>query len=141
MSGDQDTQVQSEAAARHAIENLLYDYAALADQLDASGIGALLSQATLRSTAGVEVAGSAAIEEHLGGLFQTAQRSRHMMTNVRVTLSEDGASATSICLYNKWVINDAPVLDACGRYHSAFVLENGAWRFREHLIENQFRAK
>lgn len=126
-------------SARHFVENLLYEYTALADQLDADGIGRLLSGATLKSTAGVEVHGTDAISSHLSSLFVTAQKSRHMMSNVRVTVAPDGNSATSICLYNKWVIEGAPRLDAVGRYHSSFRRHEGTWRFESHLVENQWR--
>ena len=128
-------------AARNAIENLLYEYAALANDLDAKGIGELLSVATLRSTAGVEVHGGDEIAAHLGSLFETAQMSRHMMTNIQIDLADDGLSATTVCLYNKWVIEDRPRLDAAGRYESSFVVDGGQWRFASHLVDSRWREK
>jgi hypothetical protein len=126
-------------AARNAIENLLYEYAARANELDAAGIGELLSEATLRSTAGVQVSGGEAIAAHLGGLFETAQKSRHMMSNIQIDLADDGLSASTVCLYNKWVIEDRPRLDAAGRYESSFVVEKGQWRFASHLVDSRWR--
>ena len=42
---------------RHAVENLLYEYAARADELDYAGIGALFRHGRLRSHGGVDLAG------------------------------------------------------------------------------------
>lgn len=126
-------------AARNAIENLLYEYAALANDLDAKGIGELLSEATLRSTTGVTVQGRDEISKHLGTLFETVGKSRHMMSNIQIDLADDGLSASTVCLYNKWVIEDRPRVNAAGLYHSSFVVENGEWRFATHLVDSQWR--
>ena len=125
------------AACRAAAEQLLYEYAACADELDAHGVACVLGDARLTSHGGVELSGAEAIERHLTGLFATAQRSRHLITNIR--LSVDGTSASTICLYNKWVLNPDPQLDAAGRYHSQFELRDGQWRFAEHRVENMWR--
>jgi hypothetical protein len=132
-------ELRSFGAIRNSVENLLYSYAARADELDHAGIAELLSSARLTAHNGVELEGAEQIDDHLRGLFATAERSRHMITNVRVTVADDRRTATTECLYNKWVIGDEPAVDAAGRYRSGFRLTESGWTFAWHEIMPQWR--
>ncbi len=57
----------------------------------------MFKDATMRSTAGVECVGGEAVASHLGMLFETAQKSRHLIVNIRIELADDGLSATTTC--------------------------------------------
>jgi hypothetical protein len=126
-------------AIRHSVENLLYRYAALANELDHAGIAELFSSARLTSHGGVELEGAQQVGDHLRMLFETAERSRHMLVNIRIEVAADRRTATSDCLYNKWVIHDEPVVDAAGRYRSGFRLTENGWEFAWHEVRSQWR--
>jgi Arc/MetJ family transcription regulator len=126
--------------ARDHIENLLYRYAAYADELDAEALGDLLANAILRSHGGVEVSGREAIRRHLASLFATVTASRHMMANVRIDVDDETGTATAHCLYNKWVLEAVgPALDAVGRYRSEFRWTGEHWEFTEHVVNSEWR--
>jgi hypothetical protein len=125
---------------RHSVENLLYEYAARADELDYAGIGALMRNARLTSHGGADLTGEREISEHLKGLFATVGPSRHMLVNIRIDIAPDGLSARTRCLYNKWLLEPGPVVDAAGRYQSSFRLD-GEWEFAEHRVESLWRRR
>jgi ketosteroid isomerase-like protein len=133
------TDSEDMGAARHEIENLLYEYAACADKLDASGIGRLLTNGVLHTRDGHELTGGQAIEDHLSDVFATAQTSHHLLTNVRIGRAADPGELTASCLYMKWVLDEVPGLDASGSYTSRFRHSAGRWEFAAHRVINEWR--
>jgi len=123
---------------RHAIENLLYTYARLADDLDAEGIGTLMARATVIS-GGQSSTGRDEVVARLTPLFAEVEKSRHLMSNIVVTLGPDAATARATLLYDKWEIHDEPVVMASGRYASEFARNEDGWYFTSHHVQNAWR--
>jgi hypothetical protein len=123
---------------RHAIENLLYTYARLADDLDAEGIGILMARASVISH-GSTSTGHDEVVARLAPLFAEAEKSRHLMSNILVTLGSDGTTASATLYYDKWEIHDEPVVMASGRYASEFARDDDGWYFTSHHVQNAWR--
>jgi hypothetical protein len=123
---------------RHAIENLLYTYAQLADDLDAEGIGALMARASVISH-GSTSTGRDEVVARLTPLFAEAKKSRHLMSNIRVSLGSDGTTASATLYYDKWELHDEPVVMASGRYASDFARDDNGWYFTSHDVQNAWR--
>jgi 3-phenylpropionate/cinnamic acid dioxygenase small subunit len=129
----------SAAAARAAIEALIFTYAERLDAGDLAGVAALFHGATYRGAQGGEYRGDAAVLAVLTSrvmLYDGVPRTRHVTTNVVIDLDlpADGATARSYFT----VIQAADGLPlqpiVAGRYHDRFARDAGAWRFADRLI-------
>ena len=126
------------AAARSAISALVHAYPRLQDSANFEGIGKVFAKGRFSSTMG----------RSLGGAELAADRARG------IRLHEDGTPRTSILTTNLLIdVDDAagtararsyyamlkqppgePLhVAGAGRYHDAFVREDGAWRFEERV--------
>ncbi|GAA0385419.1 nuclear transport factor 2 family protein [Brevundimonas terrae] len=118
------------------IPNLLYTYADLFDAGDFAGAARLFDHGALMA-GNTEIRGEDAIVAmwnktvHL--YADGTPRTRHLTTNPRIALSDDGLSAQC---WSQWTVLQAtdtlPLqIVATGRYHDRLAIINGAWRFLE----------
>ncbi len=119
-----------------AITNLLYIYAERMDAGDLEGAAALFDKARIR-TGGGEVEGSAPMlalwRAHVRIYPCGTPRTRHVVTNPIVEIDEAAGTATCRSYYTVFQATpDLPLQPICaGRYHDAFVREDGKWRFSQ----------
>ena len=114
--------------AERAIERLIIDYAARNDAGDWDALAALYlpdGRMSRPTAPDVFIAGREAI---LAAFRSRPPRvARHIIANIRVTVTGDTATATSqILLFNAPA---APPL--VGSYHDRLLLTEGGWRFAE----------
>ena len=125
----------------HAIETLIMTYAERVDLGDFGGVADLFDGATYRSALGDDVM----VQEGRGAVLNTFEtmvrryddgtpRTKHVTTNVMVELDGNTASARSYytVMQQTDVLPLQPII--CGRYHDAFVKQDGVWRFSDRLI-------
>jgi hypothetical protein len=125
----------------HAIETLIMTYAERVDLGDFGGVADLFDGATYRSVLGDDVM----VQEGRDAVLNTFQtmvrryddgtpRTKHVTTNVMIEI--DGDAATARSYYTVMQQTDALPLQPiiCGRYHDAFSLQDGVWRFTDRLI-------
>ncbi|MBA4091826.1 nuclear transport factor 2 family protein [Sphingomonas sp. VDB2] len=118
-----------------AIPNLLYLYAELIDAADFIGAARLFRHGAV-ITGGQRVEGEKAIADMWRSwmrLYDGKPRTRHIITNPIILLSDDGQSATS---RSQWTVlqatEDYPLQPvATGRYHDSFQRIDGQWCFAE----------
>lgn len=126
---------RSNAAIRAACEQLILDYASLRDQRRGTEFANLFTVKGELTVNGETFVGRSA----LAGRFADAarQRSRHMMSNIRVTVHDaQHASAVSYALIfvGQQPSDQAaspiavPNFTAMGEYHDKFVLTEEGWR-------------
>ncbi|MDP9094584.1 MAG: nuclear transport factor 2 family protein [Actinomycetota bacterium] len=111
---------------RNAIENLLYRYAQLADDLDAAGVADLLAAATVQIGDKAPVAG-AELVELFRGMFAGTPAGRHLLSNMVITESPHGAQSS--CRYVRWVLGNPPTVVSIGVYQATFRADAGVWAF------------
>lgn len=117
--------------ARHEIENLLYTYAALADDCDADGIGELLARAELQFADQSPLVGAQAITAHFRALYSNGLRSRHLVSNLvvdSIASRGDQLEAEASARYARWLLDDSPRLVALGQYVVTVQSTNDSWR-------------
>ena len=125
----------------HAIETLIMTYAERVDLGDFGGVADLFDGATYRSALGDDVM----VQEGRGAVLNTFEtmvrkyddgtpRTKHVTTNVMVEV--DGSTATARSYYTVMQQTDVLPLQPiiCGRYHDAFAMQDGVWRFTDRLI-------
>ena len=119
------------------ITNLLYRYAELMDAGDLEGVAALFAKARIKTGEGPVIEGSApmlALWRANVRLYPCGTpRTKHVVTNPIVEIDEDAGTATCRSYYTVLQATpDLPLQAICaGRYHDAFVREDGDWRFAE----------
>ena len=124
-------------SAATAITNLLYRYAELMDAGDLETVAALFDKARIRTGSGEEVEGSAPMlalwRAHVRIYPCGTPRTKHVVTNPIVEINEAAGTATCRSYYTVFQATPALPLQAicAGRYHDAFVRENGQWRFSQ----------
>ncbi|WP_150294251.1 nuclear transport factor 2 family protein [Sphingobium estronivorans] len=117
-----------------AITNLLYRYAELMDAGDLEAVAALFDKARIK-TGDAEVEGSApmlALWRANVRIYPCGTpRTKHVITNPIVEIDEEAGTATCRSYYTVFqAAPDLPLQAICaGRYHDAFVREDGQWRF------------
>lgn len=117
-----------------AIPNLLYRYVDLFDAGRLEEAACLFDRGCIK-VGGRDITGAAAIA-HLWRSFVIlypcgTPRTRHLVTNPLITLSNDGQTATCA---SQWTVlqqtDDAPLsIIGSGRYHDEFARLGGAWHF------------
>jgi hypothetical protein len=69
-------------------------------------------------------------------LYDGRPSTKHVLSNVTITLGRDGRSASSRCYFTVMQARPdfplQPIL--CGRYHDAFDRVDGEWRYADRLI-------
>ncbi|WP_326835564.1 nuclear transport factor 2 family protein [Amycolatopsis rhabdoformis] len=121
--------------AHHAIENLIFTYAARVDEGDFAAVGELFAHGTFAG--GAPATGRAAVERYFRDTLVVypdgTPRTRHLTTNVRVEVDEAAGTATA---HSYWTALQAvPGLPlqpiASGYYDDRFERADGSWRFVE----------
>ncbi|WP_409180604.1 nuclear transport factor 2 family protein [Amycolatopsis sp. VS8301801F10] len=120
-------------SARWAIQDLIMTYAALIDAGDLAGVGELFREGTLHSGGGRT--GREAVENWFRDILilypDGTPRTRHVTTNVRITVGEDTASAHSYFTVFQ-AAADFPLQPiAAGHYDDRFVRRGDEWMFAE----------
>jgi 3-phenylpropionate/cinnamic acid dioxygenase small subunit len=130
------------AEARHAITDLLFQYAHLIDAGELDAVGLLFSHATYR-TVGHDVVLSGATEvtgaqRYVMRLYDGSPRTHHNISNVIVQLDATGTQATSrsyfTVLFHSPTSGADPHVILTGRYNDTFACVDGTWRFTDRLI-------
>ncbi len=121
---------------RDAIENLLFRYAQLADDLNAAGVAELLSAAVVR-IGEREVVGVPRLVELYGGMFAGTPDGRHLLSNIAITATATGAESS--CRYQRWNVSP-PTLASMGRYDATFTVDAGRWSFTSLRIVREWAA-
>jgi 3-phenylpropionate/cinnamic acid dioxygenase small subunit len=120
-----------------AIGALLVQYAERLDAGDLDGVAALFAEATWRSPARREpLRGTAAVRRAYDAvvLYDGSPCTRHVVTNVVVTVEGDRATARSYFTVLQ-ARPDFPLQPiVCGRYHDAFARGPGGWHCADRLI-------
>ena len=127
----------NDAAARAAIENLIYSYAERLDLGDFDGVGELFANADYGPADVTPVHGAGPVTQLLRASVQLhgdSPATKHVTTNVIVELEGEHADARSYFSVFQAVGSAAPVVIVQGRYHDRFVLEAGRWRFERRTI-------
>jgi ketosteroid isomerase-like protein len=126
-----------------AVATLIYRYAELIDAGDFSGVADLFADATLTFEGfGEAVTGRDAVQslyERTTRRYEDGTpRTKHVMTNVRVDVEEDGTSATSRSYFTvlqavTGALTLQPVI--AGRYRNAYACVDSEWQFTAvHII-------
>ncbi|RBM21793.1 hypothetical protein DI005_08390 [Prauserella sp. PE36] len=130
------------AEVRAVAEQLLYTYAAAADELDIETLTELLSEAQV-NFAGRAGTGAEFVASLFGDLFANAPRVRHLVSNVRVWEAVDTAGAISCsatCRYTRWSYEPQPELLSMGDYSARFIEAEGQWSFQRFQVEPLWSA-
>ena len=126
----------SDAAVQ--IQNLVHRYAELIDLGDFDGLGQLLAMAEVGAS---DSPGSLTGHDAVVDMFTSTTRrypdgtprTKHVTTNLIVDVDDPAGTAT--CRSYFTVLQQVPALPLqpiiAGRYHDAFVREDGVWRFAE----------
>jgi hypothetical protein len=112
------------SAARHAAEQILYDYTAIADRKDVDSVIAFFGAAVVefphRTAQGADE-----LRAHYSHLWAAPAAHRHIVTNVRVATTPTGLRAEA--LYTRYVLDPAPTLTTMGEYTLHASWADGAW--------------
>jgi 3-phenylpropionate/cinnamic acid dioxygenase small subunit len=140
--------------ARLAIEDVLYAYAEAVDSGDLDALARLLRACDLQLPNGVRLQGGSAIADHYRSIIRfydasgheveyqsgaCTPRTRHVTTNVRVTLSAQANGADVSSYFTAYQsIDGRNEIVAGGRYLDRFALTLGRWTMvgRRVLVDN-----
>jgi SnoaL-like protein len=126
--------------AERAIRDLLLGYCRSLDEGRFEDTARLFEKGTWYLSAQTPITGSddmlRFLKEHVV-LYGGVPRTRHVITNIVITLSEDGSSAASTCYILGYLAlpRSAPQIILQGAYHDRFKCANGEWHFFERRIE------
>ena len=121
--------------ACRSIENLIYSYAERIDAGDFAGVAALFRHGRIEAVPGVFIEG----EDQVLGLYESSTRryddgtprTRHMTTNVMITVDDTGDTANARTYYTVFQQTEElplqPIIS--GHYHDSFHLVDGEWCF------------
>jgi 3-phenylpropionate/cinnamic acid dioxygenase small subunit len=130
--------------AHRQITDLLHRYASLIDGGDVEGVGALFAHAVLafRSPSGDERIVATGAQQAADALSRSNVRyadgtflTKHVITNIRIELADDCASATASSYVTVFQATPELPLQAvfAGRYHDAFSAVDGSWQFTRRV--------
>ena len=109
---------------RAIVEQLLFEYAALADAKDVPGVVEHLKRATVTFPTRTAV-GEDALREHYAGMWASPKPHRHVVTNVRVRQTERGYLGSA--LYTRWEFTPEPLMTTMGEYEVHVSQHDGLW--------------
>ncbi len=117
-----------------ALENLVFEYAALVDAGDFAGVGALFAEGAFVGSGGV-LRGAAEVERMLHETVivyeEGTPRTKHVTTNVALEVSGATASGRA-CFTVLQAVPGFPLQTiAAGRYEDRFTRGESGWRFTE----------
>lgn len=123
-----------------AIERILVDYAAFLDGRDYASYAALFAPDGEWVNGGGSHKGQAAIRQMLESVMGPAgtpnRANYHIITNPRVDLDGDRATATSRYLFVMRGANGQPSPSLAGVYHDELVRLNGAWKIKRRVADD-----
>lgn len=123
-----------------AIQRLLVDYAAYLDDRDYARYAALFTPDGEWKNGGGSHKGQAAIRQMLEGVMGPAgapnRANYHVITNPRVDLDGDRATATSRYLFVMRGPEGQPTPSLAGVYHDELVRQGGAWKIRRRVADD-----
>ena len=126
------------------IENLLYTYAERIDAGDLAGVAALFAHGRVKAGPDADAEGtfegSARVLEMYSAAVKLYEdgtpRTRHVMTNARIEVADDGQTATAHSVYT--VLQAAPGLPLqpiiSGHYGDRFHRTEGRWHFETRVM-------
>ncbi|MEZ5382487.1 MAG: nuclear transport factor 2 family protein [Microthrixaceae bacterium] len=125
------------------VENLVYTYAERIDSGDLVGVAELFAHGRIQAAPGVVFEGAEQVRSMYEGATRLyadgTPRTRHVTTNVAVTVADDDLTAAARSYYTVFQATDELPLQAiiAGRYHDTFHRVEGEWRFdtREMFVE------
>ncbi len=125
------------------IENLVYSYAERIDAGDLAGVAELFVHGRIQAAPGVVFAGAEEVRTMYDGATRLyadgTPRTKHVTTNVMVTVADDQATAEARSYYTVFQATDDLPLQAiiAGRYHDSFHRVDGEWCFdtREMFVD------
>lgn len=124
---------------RHHIHNLLGTYAENADERDADAVAELFAHASV-TFAGTTLLGRHDINAHYKALFAAALRSRHLLTNIIIDVT-DTQQAAARCRYSRWSIDTDATLLAIGDCHATFLRHQSNWRFASFAVTRAWQTQ
>jgi 3-phenylpropionate/cinnamic acid dioxygenase small subunit len=125
-----------------AITELLYRYAELIDAGDFDGVGQLLARATFAGTRSPQTSGAEAIAKLFATTtrrypdFANTPRTRHLVLNPRVEVSDDGtaiARSTFCVVQATETVPLQPIV--AGRYFDSFSCDDAGWYFTARQVD------
>jgi 3-phenylpropionate/cinnamic acid dioxygenase small subunit len=131
MGIETNSEILQELHDKQAITEVLYAYCAHLDKMDLDALAALFTndcvvnygpEPHLSST------GSEGLRNDLGRMWRWARTSHHL-SNVMISLGEDGRSAESVSYVLAWHERpDGSTATMMGQYHDRLVREDSGWR-------------
>lgn len=109
---------------RAIVEQLLFEYGAIADAKDVPAAVELLRHATVTFPARTASTPDE-LADHYSGLWGRPEPHRHVITNVRVRATERGYSGQA--LYTRWEFTPEPLMTTMGEYEMHVSQHDGAW--------------
>ena len=123
-----------------AITRIIVDYAAFLDGRDYAGYADLFAEDGEWTNAGGTHVGPAAIrtmlEQTLGPAGQPNRANYHLVSNPRIDLSGDRATATSRYLFVMRGEDGSPTPALAGIYRDEFVRIGGRWKIRRRVADD-----
>lgn len=123
-----------------AIRRLLVDYAAFLDSRDYDRYAALFAPDGTWSSTGGSYEGRGAIrrmlENMLGPAGQPNHANYHIITNPRIDITGDRATATSRYLFVMRARDGSPTPSLAGIYRDDLVRQNGRWAIRRRVADD-----
>ena len=112
------------AEGRSIVEQLLFTYGALADAKDVEAALEHLRFAEVTFPTG-SMSGGAALREHYTTLWSKPEPHRHVITNVRISQTEQGYSGQA--LYTRWEFTPEPLMTTLGEYEVQVSQHDEVW--------------
>jgi ketosteroid isomerase-like protein len=130
------SELASAADDRDAIRTLIHAYAERIDGGDIDGVVDLFEKAQLVAADGSAFSGRETLRSLWAGglkLYDGIPRTHHLITNIDITLSDDGQRATSrsYATVVQAVPGFALQVVAASRHNDTFSKDGGAWHFVE----------
>ena len=123
-----------------AIQRILVDYAAFLDGRDYASYAGLFTPDGEWANATRSRKGRAAIQQMLAGTLGPAgapnRANYHIITNPRIDLDGDRATATSRYLFVMRGPDGSPVPSLAGVYHDEFVRQGGKWLIKRRVADD-----
>jgi SnoaL-like domain len=126
-------------SAREDILHLLNRYTFTIDAGDLEGFASLFAHGEWITEGGEAIVGRQPVREAISRIRIYADgtpRTKHVMSNIEVTVDADAGTATSECYVTVFQQTDSFPLQPIfsGHYCFAFTQVNGAWRFTKRVI-------
>lgn len=121
-----------------ALENLIVSYAALVDEGDFAGVGALFAEGAFAGSGGV-ARGAAEVEKMLRDSViryeDGTPRTKHVTTNIALEVTGETATGRAYFTVLQAVPGFPLQLVAAGRYEDSFTRRAGEWAFTERRAQ------